>query len=157
MDALAEKYLNYKPVSITSLIGEKKKDQKSMADLDPVSISDYACEDADVTLRLKNILAPKLEEAGISDLARDLEFPMIEILTKVESNGVALDSKALAALEVEITTEVERLKLKIYEEAGIEFNIDSPKQLGHILFEKLMIPVVKKTKTGFSTDVWSAD
>jgi DNA polymerase I len=153
MDSMAETYLNYSPVPISKLIGEKKKGQKSMADLLPGEISDYACEDADVTLRLKNVLLPILKKENLDKLARDLEFPTVEVLTKIEMNGVAIDRDALKQLEIKISKEIEKLKKLIFEEAGIEFNIDSPKQLAHILFEKLMIPPSKKTKTGFSTDV----
>lgn len=152
MDALAEKYLNYQPVSITSLIGEKKKGQKSMADLDPEEISDYACEDADITLRLKNKLELELEKEGMEKLAYEIEFPIVRVLTEMEAEGITIDKTALAELEKEIDGKVAELQKEIFEEAGTDFNIDSPKQLQHILFEKMQIPPVKKTKTGYSTD-----
>ncbi|MFW5701483.1 MAG: DNA polymerase I, partial [Bacteroidota bacterium] len=153
MDALAQRWLSYQPIPITRLIGEKRKDQKSMRDIDPAEIADYACEDADVALRLRNRLLPELEKRDMLALARDIDFPAINVLTRMEHRGVAIDVDALAELSVEITAEAEKLTKEIFSEAGMEFNIDSPKQLGHILFEKMMIPPVRKTKTGFSTDV----
>ena len=153
LDALSLKWLNYEPVSIKTLIGEKKSTQKSMKDLEPKQISDYACEDADLALRLRNKLYPELESEKLTDLAEKIEFPLIEVLVDMESNGVAIDEAALKELSEKITKETGELTTQIYDEAGTDFNIDSPKQLGHILFEKLMIPPVKKTKTGYSTDV----
>lgn len=154
LDELSKKWLNYSPVPISSLIGEKKSKQISMREIDPILISDYACEDADLALKLKNELSKSLNsEVKLKKLAEDIEFPMIEVLTDMENEGVAIDKDALAELSIEITEEAKRLTELIYEEAGIDFNIDSPKQLGHILFEKLFIPPIKKTKTGYSTDV----
>lgn len=154
LDDLSNKWLNYSPVPISSLIGEKKSKQISMRDVDPKEISDYACEDADLALKLKNRLSIELDkDSKLKSLANNVEFPMIEVLTDMEATGAAIDEKALAELSIEITEEAKILTSKIYDEAGIEFNIDSPKQLGHILFEKLFIPPVKKTKTGYSTDV----
>ncbi len=153
MDALALKWLQYETVSIKSLIGEKKKEQKSMRSLHPAEICDYACEDADITLKLCNLLKKELEEAKLTQLGEKVEFPMVEVLTRMERNGIALDTETLSELSVEIADRAKELTSEIYEEAGSEFNIDSPKQLGHILFEKMMIPPVKKTKSGFSTDV----
>ncbi len=153
MDALAVKWLNYEPISITSLIGEKKKDQKSMRDLHPTEVSNYACEDADITLRLCNLLSKKIREEKLERLAYEIEFPLTKVLTDMEFEGAKIDEAALKELSVEMKKDLELLTKKIYSEAGAEFNIDSPKQLGHILFEKLMIPPVKKTKTGYSTDV----
>ncbi len=153
MDALSQKWLNYIPISISSLIGEKKSKQFSMRDINPAEISDYACEDADVALKLKNVLEKEIEKNNLVNLAYNIEFPAIAVLTKMERNGVAIDSNALAELSSKIEIQSAELKKNIFTEAGIEFNIDSPKQLGHILFEKLMLPTAKKTKTGFSTDV----
>ena len=153
MDALSEKYLNYKPISISSLIGEKKSTQKSMREIPPAEISDYACEDADVALKLKNKLEVLIEKENLTRLAYEIEFPLIEVLTKMESVGIAIDTSALKNISKIIVVETERLKKLIFAEAGMEFNIDSPKQLGDILFEKLMIPTLKKNKTGYSTDV----
>lgn len=152
MDDLAVKWLNYKPVKITELIGENKKTQKSMKELPPEEIKDYACEDADVTLRLKNILEKEIEKEKLNELAHNIEFPMVEVLTEMEFNGILIDSKVLKNIEVEINKEIEVLKEKIFNETQIEFNLDSPKQLGEVLFEKLGLPVIKKTKTGYSTD-----
>lgn len=153
LDALSEKWLRYKPISISELIGEKKSKQKSMKDLKPEDISDYACEDADLAYRLKNVLQKELEKEELLDLAAKVEFPLVEVLTKMEYNGVAIDRSALKDISKKILKRSKELSEKIIYEAGIDFNIDSPKQLGHILFEKMMIPPVKKTKTGYSTDV----
>ncbi len=153
MQVLSEAYLNYSPVPISRLIGEKKKDQISMRDVEPEEISDYACEDADIALQLCNVLRKELEKEGILNLANDIEFPMVEVLARMENNGVAIDTEALKELSERITKEAENLTNKIYDEAGTEFNIDSTKQLGQILFDRLQIPPVKKTKTGYSTDV----
>jgi DNA polymerase-1 len=153
LDALSERYLNYKPIPITSLIGEKKKTQKSMADIDPAEISDYACEDADLALRIKEKISAELEKEGLDKLAASLEFPLINVLLDMELAGVSINKKAFIELSTIIGGRLTELTKEIFEEAGAEFNIDSPKQLGHILFEKMMIPPVKKTKTGYSTDV----
>ena len=153
LDVLSKDWLNYEPVKITTLIGEKKKGQKSMKDLDPRDISDYACEDADLALKLKNRLEKQLFKDGLEKLGNEIEFPLIEVLNRMESNGIGIDEEALSELSKEITIESKRLTEEIHKEAGTDFNVDSPKQLGHILFEKMMIPPVKKTKTGFSTDV----
>lgn len=153
MDDMSEKWLNYRPISIKSLIGEKKSTQKSMKDLDPKEISNYACEDSDVALRLRNKLIAELEKTGQTPLARNLEFPLVEVLTRMESAGIAIDSIALKEISNKIEITARELTEKIYEEAGQSFNIDSPKQLGQILFEKMQIPPVKQTKTGQSTDV----
>jgi DNA polymerase-1 len=153
LDVLSKDWLNYEPVKITTLIGEKKKGQKSMKDLDPKDISDYACEDADLALKLKNRLEKQLVKDELDKLGNEIEFPLIEVLNRMESNGIGIDEEALSELSKEITIESKRLTEEIHKEAGTDFNIDSPKQLGHILFEKMMIPPVKKTKTGFSTDV----
>ncbi|MFP4543303.1 MAG: DNA polymerase I [Candidatus Kapaibacterium sp.] len=153
MDALAQKWMNYKPIPISSLIGEKKSMQKSMEDIDPAVISDYACEDADVALKLRNVLDKALREEKLDKLAYEVEFPMIEVLNEMESRGVEIDTSALADISQRLALKAQEMTELIYKEAACEFNIDSPKQLGHILFEKMMIPSVKKTKTGFSTDV----
>jgi len=153
MDDLSERLLDYRPVPITDLIGEKKKDQKSMKDIAPEDIKDYACEDADITLKLKNNLEPKLKSEGLDKLANQIEFPMVSVLTDMETNGVALDVKALNNLSVKISKNILEIQNDIFEEAQSNFNIDSPKQVAHVLFEKLMLPPSKKTKSGFSTDV----
>ncbi len=153
MDALSLKWLNYQTVSIKSLIGEKKKDQKSMKDLPPSEISDYACEDADIALKLMNKLAPELVKTGQTELATQIEFPIVEVLTKMESNGVAINKIALGEMAIKIQESMTNLQKQIFDEADQEFNLDSPKQLGMILFEKLKLPIIKQTKNGYSTDV----
>jgi DNA polymerase-1 len=152
LDALSEQWLNYKPVSITSLIGEKKKDQKSMADLNPEDIADYGCEDADLALRLKNKMEEKLKGSSQEELAYNIEFPTISVLNRMEMQGVSIDTDALEELQAEISKRLDKLEEQIYEEAGHEFNINSPKQLSEIMFEEMGIPPVKKTKTGYSTN-----
>jgi DNA polymerase-1 len=153
LDALSQKYLNYTPIPITSLIGEKKKDQRSMADIDPAEIKDYACEDADLSLRLKLILEEKIEKENLKNLADTIEFPLINVLINMEQSGVSINQSALAELSKKLGERLAELTKLIFAEADAEFNIDSPKQLGTILFEKLGIPPTKKTKTGYSTDV----
>ncbi len=153
LDAISKKWLNYVPIPISQLIGEKKSKQISMKDVSLDDISTYACEDADLALKLKNILDQKLKEEKLEKLAYEIEFPMIEVLINVESNGVAIDSDALSEISTYLTQQAAILTEKIYGEAGTTFNIDSPKQLSFILFEKLQIPTITKTKTGFSTDV----
>lgn len=152
LDALSERWLGYKPVAIKSLIGEKKKDQKSMADLNPEDISDYACEDADLALQLKNILEPKLKGTEQEKLAYEIEFPTITVLNKMEMAGVNIDTDALEELQALISKRIDKLEEDIYDEAEDQFNINSPKQLSEIMFEKMGIPAVKKTKTGYSTN-----
>ncbi|MFA7326023.1 MAG: DNA polymerase I [Candidatus Kapaibacterium sp.] len=152
LDALSEKWLGYKPVSIKSLIGEKKKDQKSMADLDPEEVSEYACEDADLALRLKNKMEPSLLGTEQEKLAYEIEFPTITVLNKMEMCGVSIDTDALEELQSEISKRIDKLEEQIYDEAEEQFNINSPKQLSEIMFEKMGIPAVKKTKTGYSTN-----
>ncbi len=151
MDALALRYMNYSPVSITTLIGEKKTGSMTDAPLD--KIAEYAAEDADVTLTLRNILYEELKNNSLLDLAEKIEFPVSEVLTEMEFNGIAIDTKALSTISQLIKTEVERLRKDIFILSEQEFNIDSPKQVGEILFEKLGIAGGKKTKTGYSTDV----
>lgn len=152
LDALSEKWLGYKPVSIKSLIGDKKKDQKSMADLNPEDISAYACEDADLALQLKNKMEPSLLGSSQEKLAYEIEFPTITVLNKMEMNGVSIDIDALEELQAEISKRLDTLEEAIYDEAEEQFNINSPKQLSEIMFEKMGIPAVKKTKTGYSTN-----
>lgn len=151
MDALAERWMKYKPIPISTLIGEKK--QGSMLDAPLDKVAEYAAEDADVTLKLFHILERELDGSGVAEIARRIEFPLVEVLVEMEHNGVAIDVGKLAAISEKIQGEVRRLRVKIFKESGVEFNIDSPKQVGEILFEKMMIPAAKKTKTGYSTDV----
>lgn len=153
LESLSQKWLGYKPIPIEDIIGDKKSKQKSMRDIDPLDIYIYACEDADLALQLTFILKEKLIKENLINLAEKIEFPLIEVLTKMEFNGVAIDINALKNTSNIIDNEINKLTAEIYKEAGIEFNIDSPKQLAHVLFEKLMIPPVKSGKTGYSTDI----
>jgi len=149
MDFLSETYLNYSPVSITELIGGKGKNQGNMRDVDVNLVKEYASEDADITLQLKNKLAPLLEETFTYDLAKNVEFPLLKVLAEVERNGVKIDVDTLHQFSKEIEKDVKQLEQQIYEKAGVTFNIASPKQLGEVLFDKLQLdPKAKKTKTG---------
>lgn len=147
MDALSRKYLKYDPVSIESLIGSGKK-QLSMAEIDPVKVSDYACEDADVTFRLYEVLSNQLQEDGLLEVASEIEFPLIKVLAHMEMEGMALDEKMLAGFSEQLGTDMLAIEQEIYSKAGAEFNINSPQQLGDILFNKLKLPSGRKTKGG---------
>lgn len=149
MDFLAQYYLNYQPVSIETLIGKKGKNQGNMGDLKPEEISDYACEDADITFQLKQLFAPQIEKEHLRDLFWNMEMPLVKVLAKMEAEGVAIDVPHLHAYSAQLETEIAELDKKIKEAAGIDFNMDSPKQLGEVLFEHLKISSkAKKTKTG---------
>ena len=149
MDALAQAFLGYQCIPITDLIGKKGKNQKSMADLPPEDVVHYACEDADVTLRLAEVLLPKLVEEGLDGLFRDVEMPLLSVLMHMEMEGVALDTDHLSQFSATLADQLDELQQSIQGHAGIPFNVDSPKQLGEVLFEHLDIPAkVKKTKTG---------
>jgi DNA polymerase-1 len=149
MDYLAEVYLNYKPVSIESLIGKKGKNQKSMRTVAPEIIAEYAAEDADVTLRLKHVFEPKLKETGTKKLFDKIEMPLVPVLADMEAEGVKLDIDVLKEFSEKLEKEIGEIERKIYDLAGVEFNIASPKQLGEVLFERLKISSKpKKTKTG---------
>lgn len=149
MDFLAEFYLQYKPISIETLIGKKGKNQGNMGDLSPEEISDYACEDADITLQLKQIFTSEIEKEHLKSLFYDMEMPLVEILADMEKEGIAIDSKFLENYSIELGEKLIRLEKEIKEMAGIDFNVDSPKQLGDVLFEHLKISSkAKKTKTG---------
>ncbi|MCR4772817.1 MAG: DNA polymerase I [Prevotella sp.] len=149
MDYMAEAYLKYQTVHIDELIGPKGKNQKNMRDLAPKDVYEYACEDADITLKLKNALEPKLHEVGAYELFREIECPLIPVLATMEMNGVTLDTKALAETSKTFTAQMEAYEKHIYEIAGEEFNISSPKQVGEILFDKMHISdKPKKTRTG---------
>ncbi len=153
MDYLAEKYLGYIPVSIEKLIGKRGKNQLSMADLSAEEIKDYAAEDADVTFQLKEALEPKLHELEVADLFYNVEMPLVSVLADMEYEGINLDVEFLQEFSKELETDIIRLRKEIHELAGVEFNVDSPKQLSEVLFVKLKIPYTgRKTKTGkFST------
>ena len=149
MDVLAENFLRYKPVSITSLIGEKGKKQKSMRDVPVEEVAEYAAEDADITLQLKEKLAPELEKHGLQKLAEEVEYPLLEVLGDMEANGVRVNEDTLKDISEDLRKESEIAEARVYELAGEEFNLASPKQLGPILFEKLKLDEKpKKTKTG---------
>jgi DNA polymerase-1 len=150
MDVLAETYLHYTPVPITDLIGPKGKSQKTMADIDPVRVSDYACEDADVTLQLRHVFEPMLKDLGLLGLLNDVENPLVPVLADIEHEGVKIDSNAMNEYSAELQGYVQELETQIFKEAGQEFNIGSPKQLGEVLFDKMQVGAgkIKKTKTG---------
>lgn len=149
MDYMAEVYLNYQTIHIDELIGPRGKNQKSMRDVPPADVCEYASEDADITLQLYNTLEPKLRESDLYPLFRDIEMPLVRVLAEMEMNGVLIDTDALKETSVAFTERMLELERKIYEEAGEEFNISSPRQVGDILFEKLkIVEKAKKTKTG---------
>ncbi|MGY2134637.1 DNA polymerase I [Hymenobacter sp. HD11105] len=150
MDILAETYLHYTPVSILELIGPKGKNQKTMADLPPSQVADYACEDADVTLQLKHVFEPKLAKVGLLKLLNEVENPLVPVLADVEYEGVRIDSSAMGEYSAELQGYVTELEQQIFKAAGQEFNIGSPKQLGEVLFDKMQLGggKIKKTKTG---------
>ena len=149
MDYMAEVYLNYQTIHIEELIGPKGKKQGSMRDLSPTQVYEYAAEDADITLRLKNCLEPKLKEAGVEHLFYEIEMPLVRVLAEMEMNGVLIDTGSLKETSELFTQRLQELEHRIYELAGEEFNIASPKQVGDILFGKLkIIEKPKKTKTG---------
>jgi DNA polymerase I len=149
MDYMAEIYLHYKTIHIEELIGPKGKNQKSMRDLAPSEVYEYAAEDADVTLKLKNKLEPELKKYGAEDLFYNIEMPLMPVLAQMERNGVVLDTHSLEETSKVLTTRMQEMELQIYAAAGTEFNIASPKQVGEVLFEKLkIVEKPKKTKTG---------
>ena len=149
MDWLAQQYLNYKPVSITELIGKKGKNQGNMRDVDEDEVTAYAAEDADITLRLKEKLDPIIQSNGLKKLFDEVENPLIRVLTDMEFEGVRIDTGSLAELSVALDEESKEIEKRVYELAGVKFNLASPKQLGEVLFEKLKLdPKAKKTKTG---------
>ena len=149
MDYMAEIYLNYQTIHIDELIGPKGKNQKSMRSLLPSQVYEYAAEDADITLRLKNKLEPELKKAECEDLFYNIEMPLMPVLAEMEMNGVCLDTASLAETSKQFTNRMNEIEARIYELAGEQFNIASPKQVGEILFDKLkIIEKAKKTKTG---------
>ena len=149
MDYMAEIYLNYQTIHIDELIGPKGKNQKSMRSLLPSQVYEYAAEDADITLRLKNKLEPELKKAECEDLFYNIEMPLMPVLAEMEMNGVCLDTASLAETSKQFTNRMNEIEARIYELAGEQFNIASPKQVGEILFDKLkIVEKAKKTKTG---------
>ena len=149
MDYMAEVYLHYQTIHIDELIGPRGKNQRSMRDLDPKDVYEYACEDADITLQLKNKLEPELKRMECEDLFYNIEMPLMPVLAEMEMNGVCLDTESLAETSKQFTARMNEIEQRIYELAGEQFNIASPKQVGEILFDKLkIIEKAKKTKTG---------
>lgn len=149
MDYLAEIYLHYETIKIEELIGSKGKNQKNMRDLDPINIYRYACEDADVTLKLKNVLEKELKQNDAEALFRDIEMPLVPVLAYMERNGVRIDTEALKETSRHFTARMNQIEEEVHRLAGVEFNIASPKQVGEVLFDRLKITdKPKKTKTG---------
>ena len=149
MDILAETYLNYQPVSITELIGKKGKNQLSMRTVPIAEQTEYAVEDADITFQLKQLFTGELERGNVTKLFNDIELPLVSVLTAMEIEGININIDFLNKLSVTLTADINRLEKNIYEQAGEEFNIASPKQLGIVLFEKMeLVKKPKKTKTG---------
>jgi DNA polymerase-1 len=149
MDMLSETYLNYQPVSITELIGKKGKNQLSMRVVPIADQTEYAVEDADITFQLKEHFAKELESGNVTKLFNEIELPLVSVLTAMEIEGINLNTDFLKELSFVLTDDINRLEKNIYEQAGEEFNIASPKQLGIVLFEKMeLVKKPKKTKTG---------
>jgi DNA polymerase-1 len=149
MDFLANFYLNYQPISIETLIGKKGKGQGNMGDMKQEEISDYACEDADITLQLKQVLEPQIQKPHLADLFYKMEMPLVEVLKDMEFEGITIDVPALNSYSKELDLILIELEKEIKHDAGLDFNLDSPKQLGEVLFEHLKISSkAKKTKTG---------
>ncbi|MGB7343398.1 MAG: DNA polymerase I, partial [Pirellulaceae bacterium] len=149
LDYLASLYLNYKPIPTSDLIGPKGDDQKNMRDVPLETLSQYACEDADITLQLADAIAPDIEERGVAKVCYEVECPLIPVLVDMEHEGINLDVKSLQAYSIKLGKEIEDLQNQIFAAAGHEFNIDSPKQLGVILYDELELEAnPKKTATG---------
>lgn len=149
MDYMAETLLNYRTIHIEELIGERGRNQRNMRDLKPAEVYEYAAEDADITLRLYNVLLPKLKECGAEQLFYEIEMPLMPVLAEMELNGIRIDTDSLAETSSILTSRMRQLETQIYEAAGEEFNIASPKQVGEILFGKMkIVDKPKKTKTG---------
>ena len=149
MDYLAEIYLNYRTIPIEDLIGSKGKKQLNMRDLPPEAVYKYACEDADITLKLKRVLEKELHDSGTSSLFYDIEMPLVPVLAYMEKNGVSLDTEALKETSQHFTARMNQIEKEIYQLADMEFNVSSPKQVGEVLFDKLkIVNKAKKTKTG---------
>ena len=149
MDYMAEIYLHYRTIHIDELIGPKGKGQKSMRDLAPADVYEYAAEDADITLRLKNVLEPELKKYGADRLFYEIEMPLMPVLAEMEMQGVRIDTASLGETSKVLTARMEEIEQRIYELAGEQFNIASPKQVGDVLFGKMkIVDKPKKTKTG---------
>lgn len=149
MDFLAEFYLGYKPISIETLIGKKGKNQGNMGDLTPEEVYNYACEDADITFQLKQIFHPEIEKEHLKALFYDMEMPLVTILANMEREGIAIDEPFLKDYSKKLGDQLLELEASIKEQAGMDFNVDSPKQLGEVLFDHMKLSTkAKKTKTG---------
>lgn len=149
MDYMAETLLHYRTIHIEELIGERGRNQRNMRDLKPAEVYEYAAEDADITLRLYNVLLPKLKECGAEQLFYEIEMPLMPVLAEMELNGIRIDTDSLAETSSILTSRMRQLETQVYEAAGEEFNISSPKQVGEILFGKMkIVDKPKKTKTG---------
>jgi DNA polymerase-1 len=149
MDLLSAQYLGYEPVSIETLIGKKGKNQGNMRDVETEKIKEYAAEDADITLQLKQVFVPLLKEKGVQRVFEEVENPLVRVLTDMEFEGIKVDQGFLNSYSKELEIEAKRCEESVYEQAGVRFNLASPKQLGEVLFDKLQLdPKAKKTKTG---------
>ena len=150
MDHLSEVFLKYRPISIETLIGKKGKNQGNMADVEPEKVVDYACEDADITFQLKELFEPEIQKEHLKNLFYEIEMPLVRVLKDMEMEGINLDVEALRKFSIELGTEIDKLEKEIKEMAGVsDFNLDSPRQLGEVLFDQMKIdPKAKKTKTG---------
>jgi DNA polymerase-1 len=151
MDELAQKYLNYKPIPLSDLIGTKKQPER-IFDVELQKLSEYSCEDADITLRLFNTLKPEIEKNKQERLAYEIEFPLVEVLEDMERTGIRIDKQILGQTSRDLQVLMDDFTKNIYQIAGEQFNINSPQQLQKILYEKLKLKTGKKTKTGYSTD-----
>lgn len=149
MDLLSAQYLQYAPVSIETLIGKKGKNQGNMRDVELEKIKEYAAEDADITLQLKEKFIPLLTQRKVDKVFYEVENPLVKVLTDMEYEGIRIDTQALADYSRELESEIRRAEESVYQQAGVRFNLASPKQLGEVLFEKLQLdPKAKKTRTG---------
>ncbi|MBB5635406.1 DNA polymerase-1 [Pedobacter cryoconitis] len=149
MDVLSENYLGYTPISITTLIGPKGKNQGNMRDVPVESVVDYAAEDADVTLQLAHVFKPILKDLNAEDLITNIENPLVYVLADMEKEGVRIDMETLISYSKDLEVDIRRFEQSVYDKAGVVFNLASPKQLGEVLFDKLQLdPKAKKTKTG---------
>jgi len=149
MDLLSVKYLGYEPIHIDELIGKKGKNQGNMRDVEPEKVKEYAAEDADITLQLKNVFLPQLKSNEVEKVFYEVENPLVKVLTAMEFEGIRIDVDFLKAYSKELEKDAKQAEELVYEQAGVRFNLASPKQLGEVLFEKLQLdPKAKKTKTG---------
>ncbi len=149
MDAMSLKYLSYEPVHIDELIGKKGKLQGNMRDVEPEKVKDYAAEDADITLQLRNVFLPQLKQNGVEKVFYEVENPLVKVLTAMEFEGIRIDENFLKEYSKELEREAKLAEESVYKQAGVRFNLASPKQLGEVLFDKMQIdPKAKKTKTG---------